>query len=686
MKNIKILLLIVCLFLIPTIVLADTLPSKYDLRNVNGKSYITPFKDQGNEGLCWDFGAMAHLESRVLKEKNKAYDSTATIFSEKQIVYAAGAVITNGKRAYNKYECEIDSGHVGDGGGFSCAAEVMLDGLGAVTNNWDVQNQNAISNNNAQVDSTIVYNFDNSLYELDTTIEYPTFNTSKLSKTDRTSILNAIKQNIITYGGGVISTDVGYNSRGMYGGKDVMVVASAPDSSSFGGAAGHAMQVIGWDDDYEYMVCKRSSGYAYPPSDCPNDYVTGKGVWIVKNSWKDDSEDQLNSIVLIGYDTNVGTSFDFFKDLSQRTWDNYYQLDSKYINSTSRSFFFKDNEYITNETISKIKLKLLEANHYEIYFSEKGDSNYVLLAKIDTDNILKKKNFEEGREFIGYYSWNLSSKSYHINNNSKFKVVDGFGNYALDFRVYTNNVSNNPNVKVKDIIYDKNTNTGSTYSFVIDSSTKNIKDKETLTYKIIDPNGNYLNTDYYSYDYNKVYANINSSKFKLTSSGFKNGTYIIETYFNDTLLSSSNLVVKDSATKNITKYTLTYDSIEENDCSKPSKTVYIGEKWGELCTPIKKDYKFDGWWTEKTGGSKIDSDTVPESSITAYAHWVYNQEIISPETTDDTSNTTVDTDDSSNIAVHTDNSSNMIVYIIILILGIVSLIVIKKYLKLRKRG
>ena len=626
--------LICLLFLLPFKAFADTLPSKYDLRNVDGKSYITPFKDQGNEGLCWDFAATAHLESRVLKEKNKAYDLTATIFSEKQIVYAASYVTTNGKRAYNNYECRIDNGYVGDGGGFACLAEVMLDGLGAVTNDWDIENKSAIENNNAPLDSSIVYNFDNSLYELNSTIEYNSFRTADFSESDRTSILNEIKENIIKYGGGVIGTDVGYNSRGMYGGKDVMVVASGPDSSTMTPQP-HDMQVIGWDDDYEYMVCKRDSGFAYPPNDCTNGYVSGKGVWIVKNSWKDVSEDTLNSIVLIAYDTYYGTSFNFIKDISTRTWDNYYQLDSEYIDATSRSLFFKDDEYITDEIIDKIKIKLYDNNHFDIYYSEDGSSNYILIAQIDTNNPLRKTNFEGNRDFIGYYYWDLSSKGYHINNNTKFKVVDGEGAFNYDFRVYTNNVNKNHNLTVKNVTFDKDTHNQSTYSFVLNTSTKNIKDKDVLTYKIKDPNGNYLNNDYYSYNYNNIYANINSSKFDLVSSKFNNGTYLIETYHNNSLLYTSKLVVKDSQTVDITKYTLTYDTNEGSNCTNPTKTVYIGEKWGELCTPTRDNYMFDGWWTEKTGGTKIDADTIPDSDIIAYSHWIaVEEEITNPNTID----------------------------------------------------
>lgn len=44
------------------------LPSKYDLRTVNG---VTPVKDQGLSGNCWSFATMATLESAILKATGK---------------------------------------------------------------------------------------------------------------------------------------------------------------------------------------------------------------------------------------------------------------------------------------------------------------------------------------------------------------------------------------------------------------------------------------------------------------------------------------------------------------------------------------------------------------------------------------------------------------------------------------
>ena len=40
-----------------------------------------------------------------------------------------------------------------------------------------------------------------------------------------------------------------------------------------------------------------------------------------------------------------------------------------------------------------------------------------------------------------------------------------------------------------------------------------------------------------------------------------------------------------------------------------------------LTTPTKTGYTFDGWYTQKTGGTKVNSPYMPASDITLYAHW-----------------------------------------------------------------
>lgn len=65
-------------------------PASYDLRDVDGKSYITPVRQQNPYGTCWGFGAIAAAESSILSEdiaSEKGYDSDTLDLSEKQLAW-----------------------------------------------------------------------------------------------------------------------------------------------------------------------------------------------------------------------------------------------------------------------------------------------------------------------------------------------------------------------------------------------------------------------------------------------------------------------------------------------------------------------------------------------------------------------------------------------------------------------
>jgi len=54
-----------------------------------------------------------------------------------------------------------------------------------------------------------------------------------------------------------------------------------------------------------------------------------------------------------------------------------------------------------------------------------------------------------------------------------------------------------------------------------------------------------------------------------------------------------------------------------------SKVVFTGKTYGKLPTPIRIGYKFNGWYTKKTGGVKITSSTKVLTVKTEWyhAHW-----------------------------------------------------------------
>ncbi len=53
--------------------------------------------------------------------------------------------------------------------------------------------------------------------------------------------------------------------------------------------------------------------------------------------------------------------------------------------------------------------------------------------------------------------------------------------------------------------------------------------------------------------------------------------------------------------------------------------VEVGERYGDLPTPSRSGYVFDGWYTFTTGGVRITSDTIVTiaDDHTLYAHWSY---------------------------------------------------------------
>ena len=58
---------------------------------------------------------------------------------------------------------------------------------------------------------------------------------------------------------------------------------------------------------------------------------------------------------------------------------------------------------------------------------------------------------------------------------------------------------------------------------------------------------------------------------------------------------------------------------------KTTVTTYKnGAKVGKLLTPKKSGYTFGGWYTKKSGGTKITATTKVKKKVTYYAHWKKN--------------------------------------------------------------
>ena len=506
-------------FVTGTFAASDDLPSSYDLTNVDGKNYITPWKNQGSEGLCWDFATNATIESFLLFTNGKEYDSTATILSEQQMDYATA---TDGVEVENylyKNNRELSSG-----GFFETAQDILIDGLGTVPNTWDQAHSSQIKNKST-IERADIYNFNNSLYELNATYHIPTLDITTATPEQRQEYIDAIKTNIMQYGGAWVSTDMYGGNYNRYNGERIKVVDVRKGSEPFMHGY-HALEIIGWDDNVEYTICKRSFN-SDAPNDCGNGgYITGQGVWILKNSWGDSGR-----IVYLAYDSYKSDIF-FIRDLGIKNWDNFYKTINKNIDSKTSTYSFKDNSYIVNEQLNKIKIDLPQNSTNTIYYSTNNGGNFKQLGEIQTT-------------FQGFYNLDVASKNITVNHDLVFKIVTtASANSIKDFRVYTTNNSGSKSAKTEDINYDienEKLNSSKYFDFYLYTQTKNVNNGYELEIKIKDSNGNYVSPSYYEFNYNFVYANINYGKLTIDSEHINKGHYTIETYYGGTDFATSEL-------------------------------------------------------------------------------------------------------------------------------------------------
>jgi len=80
-----------------------------------------------------------------------------------------------------------------------------------------------------------------------------------------------------------------------------------------------------------------------------------------------------------------------------------------------------------------------------------------------------------------------------------------------------------------------------------------------------------------------------------------------------------------SAVWNAKSYDVAFDSVG-GECSTKTKTVVFDKTYGELPTPYRTGNVFEGWYTQKSGGTKIESFTkvAITANQTLYAHWTAN--------------------------------------------------------------
>ena len=147
------------------------------------------------------------------------------------------------------------------------------------------------------------------------------------------------------------------------------------------------------------------------------------------------------------------------------------------------------------------------------------------------------------------------------------------------------------------------------------------------TYTVtFDPNGGSGSVTEKEYDANAALGTLPAP----TRTGFKLSGWYTDA-IGGTKVTAATKVTKDMTlyahwAKNTTKtYTITL-SANGGKVSPSSIKVESGKTYlSALPTPTRAGFRFDGWYTAKTGGTKITSATKATASRTIHAHWLRNR-------------------------------------------------------------
>ncbi|MCR4841877.1 MAG: hypothetical protein K5840_01285 [Eubacterium sp.] len=390
-----------------------TLPETYDLRDVDGVSYSTSVKNQYDTATCWDFGAMASIESNLLKKSGgQAVGATtdAVDLSEHQAAWFVHDYVTaafSPSQAGEGYYYDADtrmqcSGTVMDIGaygltwqGITYESEVPFcdteGGTSAYSGDWSVDESYRGADDIHVTNFTLLSSAVEQIYNDDGEVEY-TYND------DVTEYLKGL-----IYENGVITTV--YNA-------DYMASLNEADCDYYNGEtaayyipeyeySNHMASVVGWDDNYS-----KSNFKVEPPGD---------GAWICKNSW--------GSMGVCAVDDNGYHVFEVVD-----TCDGYESYSGLYARAAADGYYYLTSSQTEDEGVETGDFYIVKVDgKYYLYDMELNEVAQVELIKVYPDS-----PSWDGYFYLSYYDKSISEYTYYT-ATVKGSSEDYDNNYQYDF-------------------------------------------------------------------------------------------------------------------------------------------------------------------------------------------------------------------------------------------------------------
>ena len=514
----------------------DSFPSSYDLRNVNGKNFLTPMKDQGSLGICWAFSTVEQAESYLLLKNNTSYNSSSSVFSARQMDFA---ISSDGIKNYDNSDNMYRS--LSSGGNFLMSSLAVANGISLVSDTIFPFNE---SNDARKLKDVLNYN--NSLYEANSSIYINGLTTSSTSN-EKETYINTIKNGVVNYGGAWVGTKSPQSSCSTLNTNNTYVIdVDSSCQASASSQGGHAMQIVGWDDNYSYSYCLSGNNHSsLVNGTCPNGtLVNGKGAWLLRNSWGTSSYLRAYQYVYLTYnslsaDIGILTSV---TGMNEKTWDNNYHknpwLDTLYYtnNDTNSYTISLGNE----EKIEKVK-----------FFAMSQNANYQVTVSVGKNNYKKNVSVSlPGIVTVDFSDLNIkTSSSFSVNIYSSNNYI-----FKESISVFTSNVDSVAKIKTEDVDIDVRSSSND-YELVLYSDTKNIPSGQVVSYSLY-KNG--IDMSSYITVTDNVVAINNINAIIKVNKNIPSGEYELRTSYNNYVYTSSFNVLSNNTIEGLGTQTNPY--------------------------------------------------------------------------------------------------------------------------------